>query len=211
MKCPHCGKNISLFNRGVQLNDGFICRTCFQGLGFDLKSDVSATKCAYTYSAIKDGKNALIEREKAKRDAHYDFLVHWDDDKIWDILERYQKQNTDREYKYEGYTMRELKESGLYGEKIYKYPPLDVSVELKEKDDNIDVYLFDGDKDVLIGHPPKTKVKKIKTLTKELENYFIHATLSGGDYWKLKDNGYVEDDWSDDLKVKVSIDWSAFL
>lgn len=62
--------------------------------------------------------------------------------------------------------MKELKASDLYGEKVYQYHPLDVSVKLSAfiGDDGsviISGYILDGDSEIYVGKSEKTKAKKI--------------------------------------------------
>lgn len=80
----------------------------------------------------------------------YEFIIKSENDDSDKQLEKYQKFWTDPEDKYNGMTMKELKASDLYGEKVYQYPPLDVSVKLSAfmGDDGsviISGYILDGD------------------------------------------------------------------
>ena len=215
-KCKKCGRGIGLFRKAVLLNDNdSICEACYRELGFDPKTDFSQ---GLRFCEIKDGKSAYIERRNARMSAHYDFNVHWDDERTDKILERYQKDWTDREDRYEGMTKREFKECGGPGDKVFKYPPLDVDVELSRGEIDgkaaVLVSLIDGGKNPLIGYAPKTKAKKILQLIDEHnESIRISAELSGGDFWELvvfhDGEAVCESNIPKPLKVQVRLDWSS--
>lgn len=68
-KCIRCGKSTVL--RGhVSLKDSAICTPCFLSLGFKL-SDIGLAKMLYSYDDIKDGKEAMDERNRAERNRKY--------------------------------------------------------------------------------------------------------------------------------------------
>ena len=141
----------------------------------------------------------------------YEFIIKSENDESDKLLEKYQKFWTDPEDKYNGMTMRELKESDLYGEKVYQYPPLYVSVKLSAflGDDGsviISGYILDGDSEIYVGKSAKTKTKKILKILQD-ESPTINGELYGGQYWKLEDSGYVDNRWSDDLTIRVSLRW----
>ena len=141
----------------------------------------------------------------------YEFIIKCSDEKSENALEKYQKFWTDPEDKYNGLTMRELKESCLYGEKIYQYPPLDVSVKLSAflGDDGsvtISGFVLDGEREILVGEAAKTKAKKILRILQD-ESPTITGELYGGNYWKMKDSGYVDDRWSDERTIRVRLCW----
>ena len=208
MKCEKCGKNIGLFNPGVTLKDGFnVCNKCMKELGFD-KDNAKY----YVWDEIRFGREKWLQYKNAKAAANYVFLAHSDDPKVEKLLKKYQRDNTDKEDKYDGYTVRELKESCDYGTRHYEYPPLDVYAELREAEVDgkltYEIYIFDGEKAALVGYPPKTKVKKIREI---LGKYpvCVKGEIEGGHYMQLKDNGWVETDYPDeDMKVRITLDWS---
>lgn len=215
-KCIRCGRG-GLLRRMLPLsnNDARICEACYRELGFDPKDGLSMI---YSYDEIKNGREAYLQRRVARAAARYEFNVHWDDERTEAVLERYQRDWTDREDRYEGLTKKGLREDGSPGEKVFKYPPLDVDVELRQ--DVIDgkaavlVYLIDGKKDPLIGHAPKTKARKILQLLDEhSESVRISAELSGGDFWELvvfhDGEAVCESNMPKPLKVQVTLDWSS--
>lgn len=142
----------------------------------------------------------------------YDFIAKCYDEESKKALEKYQKFWTDPEDKYEGMTLMEFKEDGFPGDKVYQYPPLDVDVELdafiSTEDDSvsISVFVLDNDKEILVGTAAKTKAKKILKILQE-ENPKITGELYGGKYWKIEDSGYVNNDWSEELTVRVFLEW----
>lgn len=211
MKCERCGKSILLRGK-VSLADAVICRSCFNELGFASSDLLYAS--LYKYDDIKDGKAAYQEKSDARANAHYEFLVHFTDD-AYDILEKYQKEWTDPDDRYEGMTNKDIKASGDYDTKIYQYPPLDVDLELFETEIDskaaVGFNLIDGKRNPFIGYAPKTKAKKILRLIEEHPGIRMSAELSGGHYKKLEfwnDHDYVNSDWSDDIKVRVTLNWS---
>lgn len=143
---------------------------------------------------------------------HYDFIAKCHDEKSEKALEKYQKFWTDPEDKYDGMTLKEFKADGVPGDKIYQYPPLDVDVKLDAfigiENDNvsINVFVLDNDKEILVGTAAKTKAKKILKILQE-ENPKITGELYGGKYWKMEDSGYVNNDWSEELTVRVFLEW----
>ena len=148
----------------------------------------------------------------AQKKNYYDFIAKCYDDNSQKALEKYQKFWTDPEDKYEGMTLKEFKEDGSPGDKVYQYPPLDVDVKLDafigiESDNvSINVFILDNDKEILVGTAAKTKAKKILKILQE-ENPKITGELYGGKYWKMEDSGYVNNDWSEELTVRVFLEW----
>ncbi len=142
----------------------------------------------------------------------YDFIAKCYNEESRKALEKYQKFWTDPEDKYEGMALKEFKEDGSPGDKIYQYPPLDVDVKLDAfisiENDNvsINVFVLDNDKEILVGTAAKTKAKKILKILQE-ENPKITGELYGGKYWKMEDSGYVNNDWSEELTVRVFLEW----
>lgn len=142
----------------------------------------------------------------------YDFIAKCYNEESRKALEKYQKFWTDPEDKYEGMTLKEFKEDGSPGDKVYQYPPLDADVKLDAfigvENDNvsINVFILDNDKEILVGTAAKTKAKKILKILQE-ENPKITGELYGGKYWKMEDSGYVNNDWSEELTVRVFLEW----
>lgn len=141
----------------------------------------------------------------------YDFIAKCDNEKSQKALESYQKFWTDTEDRYNGMRLLEFKEEGSPGDKVYQYPPLDVSVDIEAfvGDDGsveITVYILDGDKRIRVGTAAKTKAKKILRLLQENEPN-ITGELYGGKYWKIEDSGYVDDRWTEILTVRVYLTW----
>lgn len=137
----------------------------------------------------------------------YDFIAKSHDDKSDKALAKYQRFWTDSDDKYDGMTLKEFKADGLPGDKVYEYPPLDVDVKLEaflgeDGSTDIRVYLLDGESDIFVGTAAKTKAKKILRILQE-EDPSISGELYGGKYWKMEDSGYVNNDWSDELTVRV--------
>lgn len=141
----------------------------------------------------------------------YDFIVKSEDNKVAKILEKYQKFWTDKEDQYDGMTLKEFKEDGCPGDKVYQYPPLDVSLKLEAfqgEDGSTDIkaYILTGDEDIYIGRAAKTKAKKILRLLQEHEPK-ITGELYGGKYWKMEDSGYVDNRWEEDQTVRIFLEW----
>lgn len=213
-KCIRCERG-GLFKKLLPLSnyDAYICADCFKELGYDPKNDMPLL---YRYDEIKEGRAAAEARRAAKAAAHYEFNVHWDDEKTEDILEKFQREWTDREDRYEGMTKKDIRESCVPGEKIFKYPPLDVDLELKRGEIDgktaVLVYLIDGAKNPLIGYAPKTKAKKILQLLDEHQVY-MSAELSGGDYRELvcfsDGEAVCDSNIPKPLKIQVRLDWSS--
>ena len=143
---------------------------------------------------------------------YYDFIAKCHDDESVKALEKYQKFWTDPEDKYDGMTLKEFKEDGDPGDKVYQYPPLNVDVKLdafistEDGSVSINVFILDNDKEILVGTAAKTKAKKILKILQE-ENPKITGELYGGKYWKMEDSGYVNNDWSEELTVRVFLEW----
>ena len=211
-KCIRCGRG-GLLRQMLLLygNESKICTDCYKALGFHPKDDLSLL---YRYEDIKDGREVYEERRFARLQAHYDFNVHLTEEG-YEIAEKYQRLWTDREDRYEGMTKREIKENGVPGEKYFKYPPMDVGLDLVpvEVDGRpmIEVYLLtDKKKDPLIGYAPKTKVKKILQLIDE-HDIRMRAELSGGEFRELvvfSDGEAVCDGIPTETKIQVRLDWS---
>ena len=147
----------------------------------------------------------------------YDFIAHYSDPKCEKRLQKYQKFWTDPEDKYDGMTLREFKEEGYPGDKVWQYPPLDVDVDLKSNvaEDGsvtVSVYILEyneetgKDEEIYAGDAAKTKGKKILRLLQEHDPE-ITAELYGGKYWKMEDSGYVDDRWDEALTVRVYFKW----
>lgn len=211
-KCKRCGRSLML--GGIRLADAVICKACLDELGFSDRIS-RTTASIYKWDDVKDGIKAYYDRLNAKNAAQYMFNVQWEDPAVEDVLEKYQKSWTDREDRYEGMTKKDVRETCVPGEKVFKYPPLDVDVELRP--DQIDskpailVYLIDGKDPRLIGHAPKTKAKKIIELLRD-PNLRISAELSGGDFWEVvcfPDGGEAvcESNIPKPLKVQVHLEW----
>lgn len=145
------------------------------------------------------------------RDNHYEFIVRSEDEKTDRALVRYQKFWTDPEDKYDGMTMMQFKEDGYPGDKIYQYPPLDVAVKLEAflgEDGSVEIsgFIDEGDRVIYVGKAAKTKAKKILRILQN-EKPKITGLLYGGKYWKMESSGYVNNDWEDDLTLRVYFDY----
>ena len=161
----------------------------------------------------KDPKPAPVQAPPAPKAPEnvYEFLVKCADEKSADALAAYQKDWTDPEDKHEGMTLYDLKDSCRYGEKIYEYPPMDVTPKLKAfigDDGSVTItgFVVDGEDELLVGEAAKTKAKKILKILQE-ESPSITAELFGGQYWKMEDSGYVDDRWSDPYTMRVKLKW----
>ena len=64
------------------------------------------------------------------------------------------------------------------------------------------LYFLDGDDEIYVGNAAKTKAKKILRILQDKQPE-ITGELYGGRYWKMEDSGYVNNDWSEDLTVRV--------
>ncbi len=141
----------------------------------------------------------------------YDFIAKSQDDQTNKALNKYQRFWTDAEDKYDGMTLKEFKADGLPGDKVYEYPPLNVDVKLEaflgdDGSTEIRVFILDGDSEIFVGTAAKTKAKKILRILQE-ENPSISGELYGGKYWKMEDSGYVNNDWSEVLTVRVYLEY----
>lgn len=67
-------------------------------------------------------------------------------------------------------------------------------------------YILDGDFEIYVGKSAITKSKKILKILQD-ESQTITGELYGGQYWKLEDSGYVDDRWSEDITIRVSLRW----
>lgn len=148
---------------------------------------------------------------KPDRPNEYEFIIKCVNEKSQAQLEKYQAFWTDPEDRYNGMTMWDLKDSALYGEKVYEYPPRDVDVKLSAfigEDGSVQIsgYVLDADGEIYVGKAARTKAKKILRILQD-ESPSITGELYGGKYWILKDNGYVDDDWSDILTVRIYFRW----
>lgn len=138
----------------------------------------------------------------------YDFIAKSQDDKTDKAIVKYQKFWTDPDDKYDGMKLMEFKREGSPGDKVYEFPPLDVDVKLEafiseDGTTEIRVFILDGaDNEILVGTAAKTKAKKILRILQENEPK-ITGELYGGKYWKMEDSGYVNNDWSEPLTVRV--------
>ena len=206
-KCERCEKKTGLFRAAVPLRTGVLCASCCIDLGFNPKEDKTLLSRSH-YPDIREGMARFEQLRSARSKAHYEFLVHYDDEKVERYLVKYQKFWSDPDFKYEGMTMREIKDSMLYGEKIYKFAPLDVDLDFKYENGVLRVFLLDGDKSVDVGTAPPRKTKRIVQLLRDFDPR-VYAELTGGHFYQLKNNGYVEDEWSDDYKIRVRLDWSS--
>lgn len=202
-KCFRCGKSL-LFKKTFQLKDAVVCERCAEELTLFKYIPLDY----YSYNDVKDGFNAYLQRKnenttttttKTKAQAPYFFLVH---DLDGEFVEKYRKENTDKEDLYEGMSFNDIRETCYEGDKIYKYPPMPVYPDFKETTRDgkpaLEVYLDDH----LIGYVPKTKVSKVKKLLSE--NASWSAELYGGDYQYLK--GTYVDEWFDKVNIKVSFE-----
>lgn len=163
---------------------------------------------------------ALFNRKKKAEPApapvapknEYEFIAKCNNEMSAKALTKYQKFWTDPEDKYDGMKLKEFKADGYPGDKVYEYPPIAVDVELKESTEadgsvTIGVYILDGpDDEIYVGTAAKTKAKKIQKILHE-NGPRISGELYGGKYWKMEDSGYVDDRWSEDLTVRVTLDW----
>ena len=144
--------------------------------------------------------------------AMYDFIVKSENEKTTKALEKYQKFWTDKEDQYDGMKLKEFKEDGDPGDKVYQYPPLDVDVKLEaflgeDGSTEIGAYIENGTKDeIYVGTAAKTKAKKILKLLQE-NSPKITGELYGGKYWKMEDSEYVDDRWTETLTVRVYLQW----
>lgn len=150
------------------------------------------------------------EPEKPKNE--YDFIAYSTDEKTDKAINKFQKFWTDDEDRYNGMTLKEFKEDGCPGDKVYQYPPLDVDVSLEafigeDGSVTISVFILDGaDDKILVGTAAKTKAKKILRILQENDPK-ITGELYGGKYWKIEDSGYVNNDWSEKYTVRVYLRW----
>jgi len=157
---------------------------------------------------FKRKKKEAPAPDPAPRKEVYEFIVRSEDEKTDRALVKYQKLYTDKEDKYNGMKLMEFKKEGCPGDKVYEYPPLDVDVTIEPVTDEdgtlqIRVYLITGlEADTYVGTAAKTKAKKILRILEEKSPY-VTAELYGGRYWKMEDSGYVNNDWSEDLTVRV--------
>lgn len=142
----------------------------------------------------------------------YDFIAKCDNEKSHKELEAYQKFWTEPEDKYNGMRLLEFKREGYPGDKVYKYPPLDVAIRLEAfiPDDgsnpSVKVFILTADDDIYVGTAAKTKAKKIIRICTEKAPK-ITGELYGGKYWKIEDSGYVDDRWEEDLTVRVYLEY----
>lgn len=143
--------------------------------------------------------------------AMYDFIVKSENEKTTKALEKYQKFWTDKEDQYDGMKLKEFKGDGDPGDKVYQYPPLDVDLKLEaflgeDGSTEIRAYIENGTEEIYVGTAAKTKAKKILKLLQENDPR-ITGELYGGKYWKMEDSGYVDDQWSEVLTVRVYLQW----
>ena len=145
--------------------------------------------------------------------AMYDFIVKSENEKATKSIEKYQRYWTDKEDQYDGMKLKEFKEDGDPGDKVYQYPPLDVDVKLTafiaDEDGSVTIsaYILDGsENEIYVGTAAKTKAKKILRILQD-EHPKITGELYGGKYWKMEDSGYVDDRWTETLTVRVYLQW----
>ncbi len=143
--------------------------------------------------------------------AMYDFIVKSENEKTTKALEKYQKFWTDKEDQYDGMKLKEFKEDGDPGDKVYQYPPLDVDLKLEallgeDGSTEIRAYIENSSDEIYVGTAAKTKAKKILKLLQE-NSPKITGELYGGKYWKMEDSGYVDDRWTETLTVRVYLQW----
>lgn len=143
--------------------------------------------------------------------AMYEFIVKSENEKTTKALEKYQKFWTDKEDQYDGMKLKEFKEDGDPGDKVYQYPPLDVDLKLEaflgeDGSTEIRAYIENGSDEIYVGTAAKTKAKKILKLLQE-NGPKITGELYGGKYWKMEDSGYVDDRWTETLTVRVYLQW----
>ena len=143
--------------------------------------------------------------------AMYDFIVKSENESTTKAMEKYQKFWTDKEDQYDGMKLKEFKEDGDPGDKVYQYPPLDVDLKLEaflgeDGSTEIRAYIENGSDEIYVGTAAKTKAKKILKLLQE-NSPKITGELYGGKYWKMEDSGYVDDRWTEPLTVRVYLQW----
>lgn len=189
-KCKRCGASI-LFAKKFKVDGGVICSNCNKALNQSVNVPLTSKNDIQIHVDVAPE----VKPRTAKKE--YFFLVH---DLDYDFIEKYRKSETDKEDLWDGMSFNDIRETCYEGDKIYKYPDMDVYLEFKDavKDDNpaLEVYLDDH----MIGYVPKTKVKKTKQLLADGTNW--KAELYGGSYQYLKGN-YV-DEWFDDVKIRVT-------
>lgn len=162
----------------------------------------------------KKKESAPVPVPEPVRTEIYDFIVKSADEKSDKAIIKYQEFWTDSDDKYDGMTLMEFKADGDPGDKVYEYPPLDVDVKLEaflgeDGSTEIRAYILDGaDDEIYVGTAAKTKAKKILRILQENEPK-ISGELYGGRYWKIEDSGYVNNDWSEDLTVRVYLEWKV--
>ena len=151
---------------------------------------------------------AQVIPEPVKPKTVYDFIAKSQDEKTDRAIINYQKDWTDDEDKYDGMKLMEFKREGSPGDKVYEYPPLNVDVKLEafiadeDGSTEIRVFILDGDDEIYVGNAAKTKAKKILRILQDKQPQ-ITGELYGGKYWKMENSGYVNNDWSEDLTVRV--------
>ena len=123
--------------------------------------------------------------------------VYYRKDDIIDLLD----ENDDYEM-----TKKEIIESGLDGEYIYKYSIKDSDAELipepdNENDKNAIMVMVDG---THVGYVPKDKIKKTKRTLEGKHVDRIRCSIYGGDYKVVYDDSPTKKG-STDLKAEISI------
>lgn len=196
-KCMRCGASM-IFAKKIKVEGGVICTSCSKALGLNQSVTVPLT----SKNDIQVHVDVAPEVKPRIAKKEYFFLVHDLDE---EFIEKYRKSETDKEDLWEGMSFNDIRENCYEGDKIYKYPDLDLYLEFKEAtlDDNpaLEVYLDDH----MVGYVPKTKVKKTKKLLAD-DKVSWKAELYGGDYQYLKGN-YV-DEWFDKVNIRVTFTWS---
>lgn len=192
MKCVRCGRLVGLTARGMRLFDGnYICFKCFDALGFD-KSDRKILNNTYTWNEIKNGKEAYLNPKKNSPLREYTFKVagvtfDQGDGDPQKILKKYQAENCDRDYQYDGMTNKDIKEDLNYDDKVYQFEPVEFSPLLErmkfEGKDAIRVSMdTESDAGVLvIGWIPADKVETVNALL-DGSVYDITGAVTGGKY-----------------------------
>lgn len=202
-RCKRCGTSL-LFASKTKLQDAVLCTSCSNALQLYRYYDLSRcrydqVKYGYEPTVTTTVRSEPVTRPKQKE---YFFLVHDLDE---EFVEKYRKQEIDKEDRYEGMSFNDMRAECDDGDKIYKYPELDVYLEFKEStlDGNpaLEVYLDDH----MVGYVPKTKVSRTKKLLAD-DKVSWSAELYGGDYRILK--GTYVDEWFDKVNIRVTFTWS---
>lgn len=206
-KCGICGKKLGLMSKPIKLyGDDRVCRECWTRLGY---TDADIEKYKYKSPVFLAKGKAAVEAEIAKADAlrEYTFKVvgvtfKQDGMDPQKVLKKYQAENCDPEWQYNGMTNAEIRDELTYDEKVYQYEPLPFTTMLEptthEGSDAIRVYM-DTESDtgtVAIGWIAADQVETVKSLLSgKVED--ITGAVTGGKYKYLS---YPDD------KVKTETD-----